>query len=134
MADPATGPVLNDPTVLAEITAISDLYEKALGENDIATLDALFHDGPETVRYGVGENLYGAEEIAAFRRARPGGSPPRDVLRRVITAIGSDIATVDLEFLRKGGTKIGRQSQTWIKTPAGWRVIAAHVSLMADQS
>jgi hypothetical protein len=68
---------LNDPAIVAELEAASDEYERALAENDIVVLDALFHDGPEVVRYGVAENLYGAEEIAAFRRARTGGAPPR---------------------------------------------------------
>lgn len=127
-------PELNRPEILAELAAISDRYEAALGSNDIPELDALFYQGPETVRYGVGEMLYGFAEIAAFRRQRAGGSPPRDVLRRHITAIGTDAGTVDLEFRRHGGTRIGRQSQTWIRTPEGWKIIAAHVSLMADIS
>ncbi|KPH86453.1 hypothetical protein GLUCOINTEAF2_0202761 [Komagataeibacter intermedius AF2] len=127
-------PVLNRPEIVAELTAMSDRYEKALGENNLQELDALFYHGPETVRYGVGETLYGFDEIAAFRRNRTGGSPPRDVLRRHITAIGTDAGTVDLEFRRHGGERIGRQSQTWIRTPDGWKVIAAHVSLMADIS
>ncbi|GAB6968108.1 oxalurate catabolism protein HpxZ [Komagataeibacter kakiaceti JCM 25156] len=127
-------PELNRPETVAELTAMSDRYETALGTNDIAELDTLFYHGPETVRYGVGETLYGFNEIAAFRRNRTGGSPPRDVLRRHITAIGTDTGTVDLEFRRHGGERIGRQSQTWIRTPQGWKIIAAHVSLMADIS
>lgn len=127
-------PALNDPQVLTDVTVMSDRYEKALGENILHELDALFYDGAETVRYGVGENLYGFEEIQAFRRARTGGSPPREVLRRVITAVGQDVATVDLEFRRIGTEKIGRQSQTWFRTPDGWKIIAAHVSLMGAGS
>ena len=127
-------PQLNHPEIVAELTAMSDRYEAALGSNDIPELDILFYHGPETVRYGVGETLYGFTEIAAFRRNRAGGSPPRDVLKRHITAIGTDTGTVDLEFRRHGGTRIGRQSQTWIRTPDGWKIIAAHVSLMADIS
>lgn len=130
----AMSPALNRPEIIAELTVMSDRYEKALGDNDIAELDALFYHGPETVRYGVGEMLYGFDEIAAFRRNRAGGSPPRAVLRRHITAIGTDTGTVDLEFRRHGGERIGRQSQTWIRTPDGWKIIAAHVSLMADIS
>lgn len=127
-------PVLNDPDVLREITQMSDRYEHALGQNRLSELDALFHDGPETVRYGVGENLYGLEEIREFRRNRTGGSPERQVLRRVINAIGKDTATVDLEFRRTGSDRIGRQSQTWFRTPEGWKIIAAHVSLMGTTS
>lgn len=110
---------------------MSDRYERALGDNALHELDRLFYDGPETVRYGVGENLYGFDEIQAFRRNRTGGSPPREVLRRVITVIGRDVATVDLEFRRIGAERIGRQSQTWFRTPKGWKIIDAHVSLMS---
>ncbi|MBF0862622.1 oxalurate catabolism protein HpxZ [Gluconobacter kanchanaburiensis] len=127
-------PVLNDPDVLREIRQMSDHYEQALGQNRLPELDALFHDGPETVRYGVGENLYGSEEIREFRRNRTGGSPERQVLRRVINAIGKDTATVDLEFRRAGSDRIARQSQTWFRTPEGWKIIAAHVSLMGTTS
>lgn len=125
--------MFNAPALVAEITALSDAYEKALGENDLVALDAFFHEGPETVRYGVGENLYGAEEIAAFRRARSGGSPPRKVLRRAITILGETSAVVSLEFQREGSTRIGRQMQTWVLTDKGWKIIAAHVSLMAER-
>nr|WP_283091789.1 oxalurate catabolism protein HpxZ [Gluconobacter sp. Dm-62] len=125
---------MNDPQVLAEVTEMSDRYEKALGDNILHELDALFYDGAETVRYGVGENLYGFQEIQAFRRGRTGGSPPREVLRRVITAVGQDVATVDLEFRRIGAERIGRQSQTWFRTTDGWKIIAAHVSLMGTGS
>ncbi|MFT8611965.1 MAG: oxalurate catabolism protein HpxZ [Gluconobacter oxydans] len=127
-------PLLNDPDILRDITALSDRYERALGENELQELDRLFYDGPETVRYGVGENLYGFDEIQAFRRNRTGGSPPREVLRRAITVIGRDVATVDLEFRRIGSERIGRQSQTWFRTPEGWKIIAAHVSLMGTGS
>lgn len=118
----------------AEITALSDAYERALAENDVVALDQFFFDGPETVRYGVGENLYGTEEIAAFRRARKGGSPPRTMLRRVVTVLGEDAAVVSLEFQRTGSSKIGRQMQTWFRFPQGWKIIAAHVSLMVEHS
>ncbi|GAN54320.1 oxalurate catabolism protein HpxZ [Tanticharoenia sakaeratensis] len=121
---------LNEPAILQELEIASDAYERALADNDIETLDRLFHDGPEVVRYGVTECLYGAEEIAAFRRARTGGSPPRENLKRVITTIGSDVGCVNIEFQRLGGSKRGRQSQTWWRGPDGWRVISAHVSLM----
>ncbi|MBF0859915.1 oxalurate catabolism protein HpxZ [Gluconobacter sp. LMG 31484] len=132
--NPAEYPVLNDPGVLTEVTAMSDRYEKALGDNALLELDALFYNGAETVRYGVGENLYGFDEIQAFRRNRTGGSPPREVLRRLVTAIGKDVATVDLEFQRIGSDRIGRQSQTWFRSPEGWKIIAAHVSLMGTTS
>ncbi|WP_108662150.1 oxalurate catabolism protein HpxZ [Acuticoccus kandeliae] len=122
---------INAPDALESLTAACDTYEAALGANDLDTLDSLFWDSPHTLRYGVGENLYGIEAIREFRRSRPGGSPPRNVLRRQITTFG-DMGVCDLEFQRIGGTKIGRQSQTWMRTADGWRIVAAHVSLMAD--
>jgi hypothetical protein len=119
------------PEVLAEVRAASDRYERALVDNDVAVLDELFRRGPQTLRYGVGENLYGWDAIATFRAARPAQGLARDVLRRVITSYGRDFATVNLEFRRHGSNRSGRQSQTWVRTPAGWRVVAAHVSLLA---
>jgi len=127
-------PTINDPATLAEVSEAFALYERALMDNDVQTLDALFLAAPETVRYGVGENLYGFDEIAAFRRARPGGSPPRVVLRTAIATWGNDFATTNIEFRREGGSRIGRQSQSWVRTPQGWRIVSAHVSLMAETS
>ena len=123
-----------DPAILAELTEACDAYEAALMSNDLDTLDALFHDDPATLRYGVGENLYGIDAIRAFRKARPGGSPPRDVLRREISLLGFDVGLCNLEFRRRGGTAIGRQSQTWLRTERGWRIVAAHVSIMQGTS
>ena len=121
---------INLPEVLAEVIAAFDHYERALCTNDVAVLDALFWDSPHTLRYGVGENLYGYEAIAAFRAARsaPG---ERQILARVITTYGRDFATANVEFRREGSERTGRQSQTWLRTPGGWRVVAAHVSLLA---
>lgn len=124
--------IVNDPDVLAEVSAAFDLYEAALGDNDTKTLDALFWRSPHVVRYGVGENLYGFEAIQRFRRARPGGSPPRVLINTVITTYGQDLATANTEFIRIGGDRVGRQSQTWLRFKDGWRIVAAHVSLMAD--
>lgn len=121
---------INKPAVLAELTAACDAYEAALMGNDLEAMDALFWESPQTLRYGVGEMLYGIEEIRAFRKARPGGSPQREVLRREITSFGDDMGVSNLEFRRAGGDRIGRQSQTWMKTAEGWKVVAAHVSLM----
>jgi hypothetical protein len=123
---------INDPATLAAVTAACDQYEAALMANDIQTLDALFWDSPLTLRYGAGENLYGMAEIRAFRQGRVGGSPPRKVLRREITCYGDAYATCNLEFRRAGNTQVGRQSQSWILTAGGWKITAAHVSLMAE--
>jgi hypothetical protein len=121
---------INMPDVLAEVTAAFDRYEQALVTNDVAVLDELFWDSPHTLRYGVGENLYGYAAIADFRASRPAQGLAREVLRTAITTYGRDFATANIEFRRDGNTRTGRQSQAWIRTPAGWRVVAAHVSLM----
>jgi hypothetical protein len=120
---------IDDADTLAEVTELVHRYERALGENDIETLDAMFWQSPQAVRYGVGECLYGIEEILAFRKARPGGSPPREIRRMEITTFGPDFATANVEFQRIGGAVIGRQSQSWVRLPEGWRIVSAHVSL-----
>lgn len=122
------------PELAHTLTALSDAYEQALGSNNLELLDGFFYNGPEVVRYGVGENLYGTEEIAAFRRARSGGSPPRTVLRRSITPLSDHAAVISLEFQRQGSESIGRQTQTWINTQDGWKIIVAHVSIMKEFS
>jgi hypothetical protein len=122
---------INRPAVLAEVTAAFERYENALVNNKVAVLDELFWNSPHTLRYGTGENLYGFEAIQAFRAARPATGLARTLLRTVITTYGDSFATAHCEFQREGSTKPGRQSQTWMKTPLGWRVVAAHVSLLA---
>lgn len=121
---------VNLPDVIAEVTVLCDAYEVALMANDLDTLDALFWSASETLRYGIAENLYGIEEIRAYRIGRTGGSPQRDVLRRVITSHGTDVATCNLEFVRAATGTRGRQSQTWVRTVDGWKIAAAHVSLI----
>nr|WP_315210333.1 oxalurate catabolism protein HpxZ [uncultured Albidiferax sp.] len=121
---------INLPDVLAEVQAVFDRYEDALVHNRVEMLDALFWDSPHTLRYGGTENLYGFEAIQAFRAGRPAQGLQRRLLKTVITTYGHDFATANVEFLREGGTRTGRQSQTWLRTPAGWKVVAAHVSLL----
>jgi len=121
---------INLPDVLAEVTTAVERYEAALVSNDVQVLDTLFWNSPHTLRYGAGENLYGYDEIRAFRAQRSPQGLAREVMRTVITTYGQDFATANLEFQREGSTRIGRQSQTWMRTPQGWRVVAAHVSLM----
>jgi hypothetical protein len=121
---------INDPKTLAEVTAAFERYEKALVTNDVATLDELFFDDPNTIRYGVAENLYGYAEIKTFRAARSPAGLARKLERTRITTYGDDFATASTLFVREGGTKLGRQSQTWVRTQAGWRVVSAHVSLI----
>ena len=121
---------INLPDVVAEVQAEFARYEKALVDNDVAELDALFWNSPHTLRYGATENLYGYEAICAFRAARPAQGLARALLKTVITTYGRNFATANVEFQREGNAKTGRQSQTWMRTPDGWRVVAAHVSLL----
>ena len=121
------------PEVVAEVRAAFERYEQALVSNDVATLDALFHQDARTIRYGVGENLYGHAELAAFRSARPAVGLMRTRSRTVITTYGRDFAVASTLFHRNSASgKIGRQMQTWVRFPEGWRVVAAHVSIIAD--
>lgn len=121
---------INLPDVVAEVTAVVERYEVALVSNDVEVLDALFWNSPHTLRYGAGENLYGYDQIRAFRAQRSPQGLARQVLRTAITTYGRDFATANLEFQRDGSARTGRQSQTWMRTSEGWRVVAAHVSLM----
>lgn len=121
---------INLPEVVAEVTAQFACYEQALVSNDVAVLDALFWDSPRTLRYGATENLYGYYAIRAFRTARPSQGLERTILKTVITTYGHDLATTNVEFQRAGSARTGRQSQTWVRMPEGWRVVAAHVSLL----
>ena len=123
---------INLPDVVAEVTAKFAQYEKALTTNDVATLTALFRTDPRTIRYGIAENLYGADEILAFRSARPNIDLARTLLRTVITSYGRDTAIASTMFhrLSMGDRKIGRQMQTWVRFPDGWFIVAAHVSII----
>ena len=124
---------IDDPHVLAEVSAAFHDYERALMADDVPALDRLFADAPTTIRYGVGEVLYGADEIRAFRRGR-GGSPQRRLGRVAITSYGDSFATANAEFFREGSDRRGRQSQTWVKFPDGWKVVSAHVSIEGSGS
>lgn len=124
---------LNDPAVLAEVTAAFQTYEKALNNNDVATLTALFWTSPLTVRFGIGENLYGHEAITAFRHARPNIDLRRTLANTVLTTYGDDFATANTEFIKRDTGRRGRQSQTWMRTEVGWRVVSAHVSFLPAQ-
>lgn len=123
--------LVNDPETLAEVEAAFRRYEEALVGNDVETLDALFWQDARVIRYGVAENLYGAGEILAFRRARPSAGLARRLERTVITTFGRDFATASTLFRRAPGT-VGRQMQTWVRMEGGWRVVAAHVSLIDE--
>lgn len=124
---------VNDPAVLAEVEAAFARYEEALVGNDVAALDALFWQDGRTVRYGGGENLYGFAAIAAFRATRSPAGLARSLDRVVITTFGQDFATCSTLFRRLATPgQVGRQMQSWVRTDAGWRVVAAHVSLIDE--
>ena len=121
------------PAVKAEVEAAFAAYERALVGNDVAALDAFFLDRPTTIRYGTGEYLYGSAAIAAFRKARSPAGLARTLERTVVTTYGRDFAVASTLFRRSGAPgRIGRQMQTWVRTAEGWRVAAAHVSIIDE--
>jgi hypothetical protein len=121
------------PDVLAEVTAQFARYEAALVSNDIAVLDELFRADKRSLRYGVGENLYGYDAIMAFRAARSPIGLGRKTAKTVITTYGRDAAVASTLFYRESlPGKVGRQMQTWVRFPEGWRIVAAHVSIIAE--
>lgn len=121
------------PEIVAEVTAAFEAYERTLMANDPIGLISFFWDSDKTVRYGIAENLHGIAEIAGYRRAQAasGGYRGRKLDRTVITSFGRDFATASTTYLREDG-RVGRQMQTWVRMPDGWRVVAAHVSLLAE--
>jgi hypothetical protein len=119
---------INRPEVLAEVTATFQRYEAALVANDVATLDSLFWNDPRVIRFALHDNGYGFEAVARSRRARANVDLARRLQRTVITTFGSDFATANTEFERVDSGRAGRQSQTWVRTEAGWKVVSAHVS------
>jgi hypothetical protein len=125
---------IDRPEVVAEVRAAFDRYEKALVSNDVETLGRLFRNDPRTIRYGVGENLYGFAEIEAFRAARTPAGLARTLSRTVITTYGRDFGIAATLFHRAAAaSKVGRQMQTWVRFDEGWRVVAAHVSVIEER-
>jgi hypothetical protein len=125
-----TPDAINRPAIFAEVMAVFARYENALVSNNVDVLDELFWDSKFTLRYGTGESLYGIDAIRAFRNARNPAGLERTLHNTVITTFGDDFATANTEFQRDGKPR-GRQSQTWVRLPEGWRVVAAHVSFLA---
>ena len=123
---------INDPETLAELKALYPNYETALVANDVDTLTRMFWASPHVMRFGVTENLYGIDEIEAFRKGRSPANLARTVRRMDIVTFGKDFGSVTLEFERtvNGKTTLGRQSQVWVRFPEGWRIVAAHVSVL----
>ena len=123
---------INIPEVLAEVTAIFQKYERALVENDVELLNALFWDSPLTLRFGTGEIQYGCAAIRAYRATCLPVAPSRILQDTVITTFGRDFATANTQFLPAlAAQRLGRQSQTWVRMPEGWRIVDAHVSWQA---
>jgi hypothetical protein len=126
--------MINDPVVVAEVTALHQAYEAALMGNDVEKLTDFFWASPAALRFGVAESLYGADEILAFRKARPAIDLARKVFNTKIVTFGDDCAIITIEFLRGIGgiRRHGRQSQIWRRFPEGWKVVSAHVSLVPE--
>ncbi len=121
---------INLPEVVADVTAAFDRYETALVNNDVEILNELFWDSPLTIRYGATENLYSYEAIAQFRERRSPVDMQRTLTNTVITTYGRDCATANTEYKRISSGKVGRQTQTWMRMPEGWRIVSAHVSFL----
>jgi hypothetical protein len=123
---------INDPEVVAELRELYPLYEAALVKNDVETLTKMFWASPQAVRLGAGENLYGVEEIEAFRKSRPAANLARRIVRMEIVSFGKDFGSITLEFEREAeaGVVRGRQSQVWVRMAEGWRIVSAHVSVL----
>jgi hypothetical protein len=123
------------PEIVLEVRAAFDRYEKALVTNDLATLNGIFRDDPRTIRYGIGENLYGYDQIKGFRQARAPVGLMRAISQTVITTYGRDFAVASTLFRRETVPgKVGRQQQSWVRFPDGWHVVAAHVSLIDEKA
>lgn len=121
---------INHPQTLAEVTREFNRYQQAILDNEVTVLNELFWNHALTLRYGIGENLYGHAAIAAYRGTRDATSVARVVGKTIVTSYGRDAATTNCEFVRGG--RRGRQSQSWIRMPEGWRIVAAHVSYLQE--
>jgi hypothetical protein len=123
---------INDPATVAELQQLYPRYEEALVNNDVETLTAMFWSSPYAIRFGAGENLYGVDEIEAFRKSRPAVGLARRTVRLEIVTFGTDFGSITLEFERDtpSGVVRGRQSQVWVRLDAGWRIVSAHVSIL----
>lgn len=126
---------INDPEIIAELTALYPQYEQALVSNNVEKLVEMFWAGPQVMRFGVTENLYGPEELEAFRKSRPPANLARTVTRLDIVSFGRDFASITLEFERvmfgdPSRKTRGRQSQVWVRLPEGWRIAQAHVFIL----
>jgi Protein of unknown function (DUF3225) len=131
--DVLTAMLINDPATVAELRELYPRYEQALVTNDVETLVSMFWASPYVARFGPTESLYGIGEIEAFRKGRSPANLARTIRRLDIVAFGKDFASITLAFERviEGQITKGRQSQTWARLPEGWRIVFAHVSILA---
>ena len=123
-----SGPALNEPEVHAAVTDAYNRYEAALRAHDVAALNDFFLDSPDTSRFGVAEHAHGIAAVRAYRKRAPALPSGRNLQRTVVTTIGREAASVSTEFTYPHTSRIGRQTQTWVNTPAGWKILCAHVS------
>ncbi len=125
--------IVNDPATLAEVTEVFERYEAAFIANDIEGMDALFWQDDRVVRHGIADYQHGAAEVTAFRHTQPSRGLERELDRVTITTFGTAFATASILFRRDSTPgKVGRQMQTWARLPQGWRVVAAHVSIIDE--
>jgi len=125
--DPAS---FDDPAVLAELTTVFEAYEQALMSNDVAALNAFFWQDARVTRYGIADRQWGIAELEAYRAATPAPTFARRLEHLRLHAFGPDMAVAQVEFVRTDTPLRGFQSQTWVRLPAGWRIVAAHVSMI----
>jgi len=121
---------LNIPSVVEEVRMQFDKYERAIVSNDVDALIEFFWHSDIVIRFGDKENLYGIDQIAAFRKNRSPVGLARELLNTVITTFGYDFATANTEFTRPSVR--GRQSQTWVKLQGKWKIVSAHVSTIGN--
>lgn len=124
--------LINDPATVAELEQLYHLDDAALVNNDVETLTAMFWASHYAVRLGACENLYGVDEIEAFRKSHPAVNLTRRKGRLEVVTFGKDFGSIPLEFERDAPAGIvrGRQSQVWVRLPERWRIVPAHVSIL----
>jgi len=122
---------INQPQTVAELTAVFHDYEQALMSNDLPTLDAFFWDDDRVTRYGIADRQWGIDELRAYRAATAAPNFTRRLEHLRIITIGQNLGTAQVEFIRSDSPLRGFQTQTWVRFPQGWKIVAAHVSMIA---
>lgn len=124
---------IDDPQVVAELTAVFHAYERALMDNQVEALNAYFWADARVTRYGIADRQLGIAELVAFRAATPAPSFTRRLENLRICSFGPDLAVAQVEFVRSDTALRGFQTQTWVRLApgrAGWKIVAAHVSMI----